>query len=142
MWFLDIEMRMDRVKMAIAVLAAVSSLITGCSGKKGPVLSEYELPVEDTFFYNNCVYDDLFFYEVYYGDSLVDQTNGKKLMDKDSDETDTEILRYYGFLNNRMKSANLKLIFRIQGKQKYKSHLSEMTIPQIMKQLFHKDICT
>lgn len=36
-------MRMDRVKMAIAVLAAVSSLITGCSGKKGPVLSEYEV---------------------------------------------------------------------------------------------------
>ena len=50
-------------------------------------------------------------------------------------------IRYYGFLNNRMKSANLKLIFRIQGKQKYKSHLAEMTMPQIMKQLFHKDIC-
>ena len=109
MWFLDIEMRMDRVKMVIAVLAAVSTLITGCSGEKGPVLSEYELPVEDTYFYNNCAYDDLFFYEVYYGDSLVDQTNGKKLMDKDSDETDTEIHCY------NMSEKTDKTVYRIGG---------------------------
>ena len=31
-------------------------------------------------------------------------------------------IRYYGFLNNRMKSRNLKLIFRIQGRQRFHQH--------------------
>lgn len=29
-------------------------------------------------------------------------------------------IRYYGFLNNRMKSRNLKIIFRIQGGQRFR----------------------
>ena len=32
-------------------------------------------------------------------------------------------IRYYGFLNNRMKSRNLKTIFRIQGGQRFSSAL-------------------
>lgn len=50
-------------------------------------------------------------------------------------------IRYYGFLNNRMKSRNLELIFRLQGHQKYRSIITGMSMPQIMKKLFNKDIC-
>lgn len=42
-------------------------------------------------------------------------------------------IRYYGFLNNRMKSRNLELIFRLQGHQKYRSIIAGMSMPQIIK---------
>jgi hypothetical protein len=83
----------------------ISTLENYFSGEKELFHGLYiELPVEDTYFYNNCVYDDLFFYEVYYGDSRVDQTNGKKLMDKDSDAT-----LVYGTYHDIAESGRLAL---------------------------------
>lgn len=50
-------------------------------------------------------------------------------------------IRYYGFLNNRMRSKNLKIIFRIQGYQKYKSRYTNLTTAQLIKLVWKKDIC-
>ncbi len=51
-------------------------------------------------------------------------------------------IRYYGFLNNRMKSKNLKLIFRIQGSQKYKSRYTGMSMAELLKAVWKVDIRT
>jgi hypothetical protein len=51
-------------------------------------------------------------------------------------------IRYYGFLNNRMKSKNLKLIFRIQGGQKFKSRYVDMTMAELLKAVWKVDIRT
>lgn len=126
-------MRRGRIKSAFALIVAASLLTTtGCTKKEAevepkqeskPVISEYEIPVDNTYFYNKCVYGDRLFYEVYYGDSAVDQTNGKKLMD--SDDTDTEIHCYDmsdkkdttvyriggGFVKTEYMSANSKYVF-------------------------------
>ena len=51
-------------------------------------------------------------------------------------------IRYYGFLNNRMKSKNLKLIFRIQGGQKYKSRYTGMSMAELLKAVWKVDIRT
>jgi len=50
-------------------------------------------------------------------------------------------IRYYGFLNNRMKSQNLKLIFKLQGYQKFKRHYENMSMAELIKAVWKKDIC-
>lgn len=50
-------------------------------------------------------------------------------------------IRYYGFLNNRMKSANLKLIFTLQGHQRFKRCYENMTTAELIKAVWGKDIC-
>lgn len=49
-------------------------------------------------------------------------------------------VRYYGFLNNRMKSKNLKLIFRLQGYQKFKCLYSGLSIAELLKTVWNRDI--
>lgn len=50
-------------------------------------------------------------------------------------------IRYYGFLNNRMKSTNLKLIFTLQGCQRFKRRFTDMTIAELLKAVWDFDIC-
>ena len=50
-------------------------------------------------------------------------------------------IRYYGFLNNRMKSRNLKLIFKLQGYQKFKQRYFGMSMAQLLKAVWKLDIC-
>ena len=49
-------------------------------------------------------------------------------------------IRYYGILNNRMKSKNLKLIFRLQGRQRFKRRYENLTIQQLIKKVWHFDM--
>lgn len=49
-------------------------------------------------------------------------------------------IRYYGFLNNRMKSKNLKVIFRIQGYQKFKRQYTALSIGELLKAVWNFDI--
>ena len=49
-------------------------------------------------------------------------------------------IRYYGFLNNRGKKKNLKLIFRIQGKRLYREKYAGMTKAEIIKVIWKIDI--
>ena len=41
-------------------------------------------------------------------------------------------IRYYGFLNNRFRSDNLKLIFKLQGFQRFKSLYTGMSTEEIL----------
>ena len=50
-------------------------------------------------------------------------------------------IRYYGFLNNRMKSENLKLIFKLQGYQKFKQRYAGMSMAELLKAVWKFDIC-
>lgn len=50
-------------------------------------------------------------------------------------------VRYYGFLNNRMKTKNLKLIFKLQGHQRFKRRFTDMTIAELLKMVWNFDIC-
>lgn len=50
-------------------------------------------------------------------------------------------IRYYGFLNNRMKSELLRLIFKLQGYQKFKSRYTGMSMAELLKVVWKKDIC-
>lgn len=50
-------------------------------------------------------------------------------------------IRYYGFLNNRKKSENLKLIFKLQGHQKFKSRYTGMSMAELILAVWKKDIC-
>lgn len=50
-------------------------------------------------------------------------------------------IRYYGFLCNRMKSRNLKLIFRLQGHQRFKARFTGMKVSEILKEVWNIDIC-
>ena len=50
-------------------------------------------------------------------------------------------IRYYGFLNNRMKSVNLKLIFKLQGYQKFRQRYISMSIAELLKTVWKFDIC-
>lgn len=50
-------------------------------------------------------------------------------------------IRYYGFLNNRKKSENLKLIFKLQGYQKFKARYTGMNMAELIKAVWKKDIC-
>jgi ssDNA-binding Zn-finger/Zn-ribbon topoisomerase 1 len=49
-------------------------------------------------------------------------------------------IRYYGFLNNRMKSENLRLIFKIQGSQRFKRRYENLSIAELLKMVWKKDI--
>ena len=49
-------------------------------------------------------------------------------------------IRYYGFLNNRMKTKNLKLIFRLQGYQKFKRQYTDLSIAELLKAVWNFDI--
>lgn len=44
-------------------------------------------------------------------------------------------IRYYSFLNNRMKSKNLKLIFKLQGYQKFKQRYAGRGMRELLKQI-------
>lgn len=49
-------------------------------------------------------------------------------------------IRYYGFLNNRMKVQNLKLIFKLQGGQRFRRRYAGMTMAQLLKAVWGFDI--
>ena len=49
-------------------------------------------------------------------------------------------IRYYGFLNNRTKSRNLKLIFTLQGRQGFKARFAGMSMAQLVLAVWEKDI--
>lgn len=49
-------------------------------------------------------------------------------------------IRYYGFLNNRYKSKNLRLIFTLQGYQKFKARYTDLTIAELLKTIWKVDI--
>ena len=49
-------------------------------------------------------------------------------------------VRYYGFLNNRMKSKNLKLIFKLQGHQRFKSKYTNLSVKELLKLVWDYDI--
>lgn len=50
-------------------------------------------------------------------------------------------IRYYGILNNRMKSKNLKQIFKLQGFQRFRQRYSDKSQQEIIKEIWGKDIC-
>ena len=49
-------------------------------------------------------------------------------------------IRYYGFLNNRMKSRNLKVIFRIQGGQRFRQRYTGLSIAELLKAVWNIDL--
>lgn len=49
-------------------------------------------------------------------------------------------IRYYGLLNNRMKSKNLKLIFRIQGHQRFKRRYIGLSMAELLKAAWDIDV--
>lgn len=49
-------------------------------------------------------------------------------------------IRYYGFLSNRMKTQNLKLIFRLQGGQRFRQRYAGMTMAELLKAVWNFDI--
>ncbi len=49
-------------------------------------------------------------------------------------------IRYYGFLNNRYKSRNLKLIFKIQGGQRFKERYAGLSIGELLAVVWKIDI--
>lgn len=49
-------------------------------------------------------------------------------------------IRYYGFLNNRGKTRNLKLIFTLQGHQRFKARYTNLTIAQLLKLVWDVDV--
>ena len=49
-------------------------------------------------------------------------------------------IRYYGFLNNRTKTKNLKIIFKLQGYQKFKQRYAGLSIAELLKEVWNYDI--
>lgn len=49
-------------------------------------------------------------------------------------------IRYYGFLNNRYKTSNLKLIFTIQGHQRFQAKYTNLTLAELLKAVWNIDI--
>lgn len=49
-------------------------------------------------------------------------------------------IRYYGFLNNRMKYKNLKLIFKLQNGQRFKQRFAGMGMAELLKAVWKFDI--
>lgn len=49
-------------------------------------------------------------------------------------------IRYYGFLNNRMKSRNLKMIFRIQGHQRFRQRYAGLSMADLLKAVWNIDL--
>lgn len=50
-------------------------------------------------------------------------------------------IRYYGFLNNRMKYQNLKIIFKLQNGQRFKQRFTGMTMAELLKAVWDFDVC-
>lgn len=50
-------------------------------------------------------------------------------------------IRYYGFLNNRMKAKNLRVIFTLQGYQKFKRCYTDLSIAELLKTVWDFDFC-
>ena len=51
-------------------------------------------------------------------------------------------IRYYGFLNNRGKAKNLKLIFTLQGRQRFRARYTNLTVAELIKAVWKVDIRT
>lgn len=49
-------------------------------------------------------------------------------------------IRYYGFLNNRMKTLNLKRIFQLQNGQRFKQRYAGLSMAQLIKAVWNLDI--
>ena len=49
-------------------------------------------------------------------------------------------IRYYGFLNNRYKTRNLKLIFKLQGRQRFKAKYTNLSMVELLKAVWNLDI--
>ena len=49
-------------------------------------------------------------------------------------------IRYYGLFCNRWKSRNLSIIFNIQGSRRFTARLAGLTSPEIILQVFGKDV--
>ena len=49
-------------------------------------------------------------------------------------------IRYYGFLNNRMKSRNLKIIFRIQGGRRFRQRYAGLSMAELLKAVWNIDL--
>ncbi|EOS76028.1 hypothetical protein C817_04197 [Dorea sp. 5-2] len=49
-------------------------------------------------------------------------------------------IRYYGFLNNREKSKNLKLIFTLQGHQRFQARYVHLSMAELIKAVWKIDI--
>lgn len=49
-------------------------------------------------------------------------------------------IRYYGFLNNRMKSVNLKIIFTLQNGQRFHRRYAGMTMAELLKAVWDFDV--
>ena len=50
-------------------------------------------------------------------------------------------IRYYGFLNNRMKSHNLKVICKIQGGLRFRQRYAGMSMAQLLQAVWNFDTC-
>ena len=50
-------------------------------------------------------------------------------------------IRYYGFLNNRTKSKNLRLIFTLQGHQRFRQRYAGLSMAELLKAAWNVDIC-
>ena len=50
-------------------------------------------------------------------------------------------IRYYGFLNSRMKQKNLKVIFKLQNGRRYKQRFAGLTMAELLKTIWNFDIC-
>lgn len=48
-------------------------------------------------------------------------------------------IRYYGFLNNRMKSRNLKVIFKLQNGQRFRQRYAGMSMAELLKAVWNFD---
>ena len=49
-------------------------------------------------------------------------------------------IRYYGFLNNRMKSRSLKIIFRIQGGQRFRQRYAGLSMAELLRAVWDIDL--
>lgn len=49
-------------------------------------------------------------------------------------------IRYYGFLNNRTKSKNLRLIFTLQGGQRFRRRFAGLSMAEMLKAVWDFDI--
>ena len=49
-------------------------------------------------------------------------------------------IRYYGFLNNRMKSQNLKVICKLQGGLRFQQRYAGMSMAELLKAVWNFDV--
>jgi len=50
-------------------------------------------------------------------------------------------IRYYGFLNNRRKAENLRVIFRLQNGQRFRQRYAGLAMAELIKAVWNFDIC-